>query len=228
MRGLVPETYGLSVPTMPLRGVVEHFVTFVSSDLWLFIGAAASIVVVPFFIVAMLRRPPLDMPLITIILCTIFYLFSQRAHPGTMRYIVSALPMVYAFAANEMLRVRWGGIAITAVTLALLVPSIEQIRDVATGRGEYYAGLPGDFDPRPVLRDIESRHYTICYADYWISYKLQWVSDERVRFIPFHSLDRTRATSRALHAAPGPKCFVDKNGRVSPMPKTPARAPALH
>src|SRR5438067_7811454 len=97
MRGLVPDTYGLSVPAMPLRGVVEHIVTFVSSDLWLFIGAAASIVIAPFFIAAMLRRPRLDMPLITIILCTIFYLFSQRAHPGTMRYIVSALPMVYAF-----------------------------------------------------------------------------------------------------------------------------------
>jgi hypothetical protein len=229
MSGLVPDTYGLSVPTMPLHGVVEHVVTFVSSDLWLFIGAAASIVIVPFFIVAMLRRPRLDMPLITIILCTIFYLFSQRAHPGTMRYIVSALPMVYAFAANEMFRLRWGGIAVAAVTLALLVPRVEQIRDVATGRGEYYAGLPGDFDPRPVLRDIESQHYTICYADYWIAYKLQWVSDERVRFIPYRSLDRTRATSRALHAAPGPKCFVDKNGRVTvgppPLSAAPTRRP---
>jgi hypothetical protein len=224
MRRLVPETYGLSVPMMTLRGVVEHTVTFVSSDLWLFVGAAASIIVVPFFIVAMLGRPRFDMPLITIILCTIFYLFSQRAHPGTMRYIVSALPMVYAFAANEMLRLRWGGMAIAAVTLALLVPRVEQIRNVATGRGEYYAGLPGEFDPRPVLRDIESQHYTICYADYWIAYKLQWVSDERVRFIPYRSLDRTRAASRALHAAPGPKCFVDKNGRVSGMPKAPARA----
>jgi hypothetical protein len=114
-----------------------------------------------------------------------------------------------------MLRLRWGAAIVAAVALLLLVPRVEQIRDVAQGRGEYYAGLPGGFDPRPTLRAIESQHYTICYADYWIAYKLQWVSDERVRFIPFRSLDRTRAVSKALHEAPGPKCYVDAAGRVS-------------
>jgi len=215
IRGLVPHEYGLSVPAMPLSGVVAHFITFLRSDLWLFAGAAAAVIIIPFFIMAMSRRPRFDMPLVTIILCVIFYLFSQRAHPGTMRYIVSALPMVYAFAANEMLRLRWGAIAIIAATLALLVPRIEQVRDVALGRGEDYAGLPGGFDPRPALRTIESQHYTICYADYWIAYKLQWASEERVRFVPYRSLDRTRAASLALHRAPGPKCYVDSAGRVS-------------
>jgi hypothetical protein len=200
---------------MPLSGVAAHVLSFLRADLWLFVGAAASILVIPFFIVAMMRRPRFDQPLVTLILCLIFYLFSERAHPGTMRYIVSALPMLYAFAASEMLRVRWGAVIVAAVALALLVPRVEQIRDVAEGRGEYYAGLPGGFDPRPTLRAIESQHYTICYADYWIAYKLQWVSDERVRFIPFRSLDRTRAVSKALHEAPGPKCYVDAAGRVS-------------
>ena len=41
------------------------------------------------------------------------------------------------------------------------------------------------------------------------------VSDERVRFVPYRSLDRTRAASLALHRAPGPKCYVDSAGRVS-------------
>jgi hypothetical protein len=248
LRGKVPQTYGLDVPLMYLDGVAEHAVTFLRSDLWLFLGVGASIVVVPFFIAAMVRRPPLDMPLVTIILCVVFYLWSQRAHPGTMRYIVSALPMVYAFAAQEMLRLNVGrvlnpsaaeggrsaaadglrtrptfAIPIAIVTLALLVPRIAQVRDVARAQGEYYGGLPGDFDPRPTLRAIETAHYTICYTDYWLAYKLQWVSDERVRFIPFHTFDRNREASRALAATPVPKCYVDLSGRV--LPTTPEETP---
>jgi hypothetical protein len=95
------------------------------------------------------------------------------------------------------------------------VPRIEQIRDVAMGRGEPYGNLPGGFDPRPTLRQIEAAHYSVCYAGYWIGYKLQWVSDEHIRFIPYRSFDRTRAASRVLAATPGPKCFVDEEGRVS-------------
>lgn len=217
IRGVVPESYGLSVPLMYLNGIAAHTINFLRSDLWLFLGAAAAVVIVPFFIAAMLRRPPLEMPLVTIILCVAFYLFSERAHPGSMRYIVSALPMVYAFAAQEMLRTRMRSIAIAAVVLALLVPRVKQVRDVARSEGEYYAGLGGAFDPRPTLRTIENAHYTICYADYWVAYKLQWVSDERVRFIPFRSFDRNRAASRALAATAVPKCFVDDNGRVRPF-----------
>lgn len=227
MRGVVPDSYGLDVPLVYLDGVAAHAVTFLRSDLWLFIGIAASIVVVPFFVVAMLRRPPLDMPLVTIILCVVFYLFSGRAHPGSMRYIVSALPMVYAFAAQEMLRLRWRTIPIAAVTLALLVPRIGQLRDVALGKGEYYGGLLGGFDPRPTLRAIEDAHYTICYADYWLAYKLQWVSDERVRFIPYRSFDRNREASRLLVATPVPKCYVDPDGRVRPTTPEETRRPGF-
>jgi len=216
-RGVVPESYGLSVPPNDIASVARHVVTFLGSDLWLTLGAAAAVVVVPFFLVAMLRRPPLDMPLVTIILCVLFYFFSQRAHPGSMRYIVSAVPMVYAFAAQEMLRWRRWMIPAAVTTLALLVPRVLQVRDVARGQGEHYGGLPGDFDPRPTLRTIEARHYTVCYAGYWIAYKLQWVSDERVRFIPFRSFDRNPEASRALAATPGPKCFVEESGHVRPF-----------
>jgi hypothetical protein len=222
LRGAVRNTYGLSVPGMPLRGTLEHLVTLLRSDLWLFVGIGASVLVVPFFIAAMLRRPALEPPLIVIILCAIFYLFSERAHPGSVRYIVAALPMVYAFAAREMRKVHRGLILIVAITL--LVPRISQILDVANGRGEIYDHLPGGFDPRPAIRAIEVQHYTICYADYWIGYKLQWVSDERIHFIPYHSLDRTRAASRIFAATPGPKCYVDTEGRVSRFQPNPLDA----
>ena len=75
-----------------------------------------------------------------------------------------------------------------------------------------------------LFRTIASQRYTICYADYWIGMKLQWVSDERIRFIPYHSFDRTKAASRALAATPGPKCYVDAFGRVSEFHPNPLDA----
>ncbi|MDP9192965.1 MAG: glycosyltransferase family 39 protein [Acidobacteriota bacterium] len=213
MAGFV-QGYGRNDPLVGLRGIAAHAVTFLQADLWLFVGVVASIIVVPCFVVAVIRRRRFDMELMTIVLCVVFYVFMERARPGSVRYIVSALPMVYAFSAETMLRLRIRWLLVTLVALALLVPAIGLVRDVSGGRAESYAGTPIDLDPRPILRAIEEEGYTICYADYWIAYKLQWVSAERVRFIPWRSLDRNRAMSRELMAAPGPKCIVDAGGRV--------------
>lgn len=206
--------YGRNDPFVDLRGIATHALTFLRIDLWLFVGVAASVVVVPCFLVAVVRRRRLDVELMTIMLCVVFYVCMERARPGSVRYIVSALPFVYAFSAETMLRLRMRWLLVSFVALALLVPAIKQVRDVPAGRMESYAGTPSNLDPRPILRAIEGRGYTICYADYWIAYKLQWVSEERVRFIPWRSLDRNRAMSRELVATPGPKCIVDIDGHV--------------
>lgn len=239
MLALYPRTYGLSVPPLPLRGMLEHLGTAVRADFWALIGAsgspagvvvAAAIVMLLLIALVRHRRAVLDLVTLragdhgargiaaaTILLCAIFYVTSRRAHQGSVRYIVSALPMLYAFAAREIwaLRPRLAGIAVAlAITLGLAVPRMQQVRDVVAGRGEDYSGLGGHFDPRPTLRAIEAGGYSICYAEYWVAYKLQWVSEERVRFIPFHSFDRTPAASRTLEAAPVRKCYVDDEGRV--------------
>jgi hypothetical protein len=213
MTGFV-EGYGRSDPLVDLRGIASHAVTFLQADLWLFVGVLASIIVVPCFVVAVVRRRRFDMELMTIVLCVVFYVFMERARPGSVRYIVLALPMVYAFSAETMLRLRIRWLLVAAVALALLVPAIGLVRDVSAGQAESYAGTPVDLDPRPILRAIEEQGYTTCYADYWIAYKLQWISEERVRFIPWRSLDRNRPLTRELVAAPGPKCMVEIDGRV--------------
>ncbi len=239
---LYPRTYGLSVPALPLVGMLGHAITAVGEDFWSFIGSGAgpvsllvAIVVVPLFALAVVKNRkriaelltlrPADygargMAAATIVFCALFYVTSSRAHPGSMRYVVSALPMLYAFAAREMWSLKPRALALAAailVSLGLTLPRIEQAHAVAIGAGEDYAGFPGSFDPRPVLRTIESQGYTVCYTDYWVGYKLQWVSDSRVRFIPFHSYDRTPAESRALEATSVPKCYVDGNGHVRPF-----------
>lgn len=237
-----PRGYGLSVPPMPFGGMIGHVGTAVRLDFWSFIGATGSpaavvvaVVFLPMLLIAIVRHRRRIADLLTLrpddygargiaaatmILCILFYVTSRRAYEGSVRYIVSALPMLYAFAAREMWTLRprlLGTIGAIAIALGLGIPRIEQVRAVAMAHAENYANLSGDYDPRPTLRAIRAGGYSVCYATYWVAYKLQWLSDEQVKFIPFHSLDRTPAASHALEAAPGPKCLVDESGGVRPF-----------
>ncbi|HEX3107460.1 MAG TPA: hypothetical protein VHU41_00095 [Thermoanaerobaculia bacterium] len=160
------------------------------------------------------RSRPVE--LMVVALALIFYLGSARVHPGQARYIVAALPIVYAFAAEELMRWRGvGWVAAAVVAVLLAVPRMREIRDVRQARMEWYGDFLPSRDPRPILANIEHAGYRTCYADYWLAYKLEWISDGKVRFIPFHSYDRTPAESRRRIAVPEPKCFVAKDGSVT-------------
>jgi hypothetical protein len=160
--------------------------------------------------------PQRAVALTTILLSFLFYLGSARVHTGQERYMAAALPMVFAFAAEELVRWRWVGVAAAAVfAIALAVPRMAQIRDVQEARSEGY--VSPNRDPRVILADIERAGYCICYADYWLGYKLEWVSGGRVEFIPWSSYDRTPDESRRRIAAPGPKCFVRTDGTIRPF-----------
>jgi hypothetical protein len=65
------------------------------------------------------------------------------------------------------------------------------------------------------MATIEQRGYTVCYANYWIAYKLQWLSGERIRFIVWRGYDRNRPESRRLKALLVRKCYVDHQGQIS-------------
>ena len=69
-------------------------------------------------------------------------------------------------------------------------------------------------DPRGPLTTIAAEGYTICHAGYDTAYTLQFLSDERVRFIPYHGPDRNRKLSAELRADPNPQCLVTDDGVV--------------
>lgn len=161
-----------------------------------------------------LRTRPVELTIV--VLALVFYLGSARVHPEQTRYIAAALPIVYAFAAEELMRWRAvGWVAAAAVAIMLAIPRMHEIREVEQAKMEWYGDFVPNRDPRPILANIERAGYRTCYADYWLAYKLEWISDEKVRFIPFHSYDRTPAESRRRIAAPEPKCFVAKDGSVT-------------
>jgi hypothetical protein len=157
-----------------------------------------------------------------------FSLLSTDAYRGAVRYSMIALPILYAFAAQEVVRL-WdtsrtvhralaiGALAI--ISAGLYVPRYAQARDAAAGRLERHENWPGGFDPRPALREVAAGHYTVCYANVWVAHKLEWLSDTNVRFIPYRSVNRRMVDSLRLSALPGPKCFVDLEGHVRPLTK---------
>lgn len=139
--------------------------------------------------------------------------------PAGDRYLTPALPAAlallvvsFAEAAKGLLRVAPAAlVALASGGLALLV-AVHLAREARAA----VEGILRESDPRAPLRAIAEGGYTICHAGYDVAYTLQFLSDERVRFIPFHSPDRNRALSARLRAIPGPQCLVAEDGTVRP------------
>jgi hypothetical protein len=232
LRGAYPQTYGLSAPLTTVDGLLPRITTIVRTDWWQFLGGAvAGVIVTALLAMNAVERPATRRSTpgedagrstfiagMTIILALAFFVFSSRAHEGTARYIVVALPCVYGFAAYAVSRRPIGRFALLIVLVALIAARFHDVRELSAAHREQYTDLPGDFDPRPTIAAIDRGRYAICYGDYWIAYKLQWITSERVRFIVSHGYTRNRAEREQLLAVPGPRCFVDDSGSVRVHP----------
>jgi hypothetical protein len=138
-------------------------------------------------------------------------------HPSQFRFMTSVLPgalallLVSLAEGARLLRRRIPSalvaLAFSGLAVWVAVFLLGQARDAV----EVVLAEP---DPRAPLRTIEKEGYAVCHAGYDTAYTLQFLSDERVRFIPYHSPDRNRAQSAALRSIPGPQCLVTDDGAV--------------
>jgi hypothetical protein len=219
-------------------GLLTRFVRFLETDVWRIVGldglapppllAFAALVFLALLLLSVRRRvnrslrtePPrfegLDLVgAITGLGAAVLVL--RDVHPSQVRYLTPVLPAAIALLlvslveGARLLRRRippafvmliLGGFALTA-TLFLS----RQARGVVEG-------LRLEPDPRAPLRTITEEGYTVCHAGYDTAYTLQFLSDERVRFIPYHSPDRNRTLSARLRSIPGPQCLVADDGVV--------------
>jgi hypothetical protein len=213
-------------------------IRFLGKDSWRVIGldglapppllAAAALVLLSLLLVRVARRPGsslrtedhrfdgLDLVGAIVVLGAAVS-FLKNFDPAGDRYLAPVLPAAVAFllvsvaeAANLLRRripsalvtLALGGLALAA-TLFLW----RQARGVV-------ADLLLEPDPRAPLGTIAAEGYTVCHAGYDTAYVLQFLSDERVRFIPHHSVDRNRTLSAELRSIPGPQCLVTNDGLV--------------
>lgn len=224
--------YAPVTPGWALRRVIDRLTDTALSDFWQLIGASGSIlgillggaVVILLLMAARrfeLRRETLFAAGI-VATAFAFWIISTVAYRGAVRYIVIALPILYAFAATEIVamwdrrqllfRLAAAAVAV-AIALALYVPRAQDASEVAAAKREQYERW-GGFDPRDTLRALSAGGYRVCYADVWIAHKMEWLSDPRVAFIPHRSVNRRMVESLRLAALPGRKCFVDRHGNV--------------
>ncbi|HEX6160683.1 MAG TPA: hypothetical protein VF111_10985, partial [Thermoanaerobaculia bacterium] len=207
--------------------VASRIADVVTHDFWRLIGADTPLgwvggVVIFALLVSAIRRfePRRESWLAAGIVAVSFAVFilSNDVQRGAVRYIILTIPIFYAFAAREIVRLwewqRVAGVAVAAlIVVSLFVPRWQQTTAVVEARLEVHENW-GGFDPRPALRAVAEGRYTVCYANVWVAHKLEWLSDTGVRFIPYRSVNRRMVESLRLGALPGPKCFVDRNGGV--------------
>jgi len=214
-----------------LDRAAQRLVETLMNDFWTFLGArehrfGVLLAVVMVSLAAAgasrLRRERNSVFLIISLATSLgFWIFSTNAYSGATRYLALALPIVLGLAARGVVLLwSWTPAArVVAVAAVLLVAvsyyggRILETNRIAAGKGEQHEQWPGGFDPRPALRQLRDGDYRACYADFWIAYKLEWLSG--VPFIPYRSVDRTQMRSIRLAALPGPKCRVGMDGTVS-------------
>lgn len=137
--------------------------------------------------------------------------------PAQLRYVAPVLPAAVALVGAAgaesvaLVRRRIPRLLTELAVCGLALAGLHLLeRGAAAAVGEILAAP----DPRPLLREIEARGYRVCHADYWVAYKLQFLSDERVRFVPWHSFDRNRLQSARLREEPGTQGLVLPDGTI--------------
>lgn len=214
------------VPSRVVETVTQDFWTLIGADTtpWKWLIGAAMVVLLGCAVVRAIRhfepRRETVLAVGVVAVSLAFWMFSTQAYLGALRYIVIAVPILYAFAAREVVafwdghrRVLSAAVAVT-IAVALFIPRRQEVAEIVAGRSERFEHWPGDFDPRPALQRIAEDGYVVCYADVWVAHKFEWLSESGVRFIPHRSVNRRMVESLRLAALPGRKCFVDLEGNV--------------
>ncbi len=217
---------GAPVPPWRLSSALSRLPRFLGAEAWRFVGLdgflpAPLLALAALALVAILvRRRPWSAGLsflaaIAGLAVAMSFLLALDAVGD--RYVTPALPAAVALVlatvaeATRLLRrkIPAGAAALLPAGLALFAALFLARR--ARGTVEALVREP---DPRAPLETIAAEGYAVCHAGYDTAYTLQFLSDERVRFIPYHSYDRNRGLSAELRALPGPQCLVMDDGSV--------------
>ncbi len=242
--GWYDRSYGRQSFDAGVDGLLPHLGEMARRDLWSWVGADASPAGILFLtgslagvlLFAWERRSRLR-ALVTfsvgrfgaasfagaiLIVAIGFYAVALR-NGGDPRYIAPAVPVAYAVAGAGLVgdtRSRRRRAAGAAAIALLLGSGLWCLSRQAAAR---VSAIEAEPDPRVLISQIREQGYRVCYAGFWEAYKLQFLSEEALRFIPWKTHDRNPAASRGLALEPGRKCLVLPDGTFREF--TPADVP---
>ena len=126
----------------------------------------------------------------------VFVISGAYIDEQSYRYLMplhAALPVVYAVGIDGALRSnRIAGIALLTSLLALFV--LQQ--------ASWYRRLEPDRDAQAIVSCLERSGVRAAYADYWLSYKLTFLTGERVIVAPTNGADRYPPYTAIVRAQP--------------------------
>jgi hypothetical protein len=150
------------------------------------------------------------------VVALLLFPFEYAAFPATSfwqdgHYGVFCVPLVLLVVAGSApSRVRWPpalpvlALAATAAVLALSLSAYDTQFLPATGlSGLFRSGPNPNGEALAAIRGLESHHIRDAYADYWVAYNLDFLSQERLR-VTDPSADRWAALYREVRASQNP------------------------
>jgi hypothetical protein len=170
---------------------------------WLAVPAwSAAIIVVAIVVSYCVRRPERPSGLsqlfhVYLIVAPLVFLVSGAyIDAQSYRYLMplhAALPAIYAVGIDGALR--WNRLAGMALLAGLL--AVFALQQVA-----WYRRLEPDREAVTIVSCLDRTGIRAAYADYWLSYKLTFLTGERVIVAPTNGADRYPPYTAAVHAQP--------------------------
>jgi hypothetical protein len=149
----------------------------------------------------MRTRPGPFTPLFHIFLVAtplLFVISGAYIDPQSYRYLMplhAALPAVYAIGIDCAFRSnRMAGVALLTSLLALF----------ALQQAAWYRRLEPDREAAAIVGCLDRSGTRAAFADYWLSYKLTFLTGERVIVAPVNGVDRYPPYTAAVRAQPSP------------------------
>ena len=131
------------------------------------------------------------------LLCTpvLFLLSGAFVDVQSYRYLMllyAALPAVYAVGVRAVMT-RW---RLAGAALGVALVALGAAQQVA-----WYRQLAPDNQSQRLLACLQAGHIRFAYADYWLSYKLTFLSGEQIIVAPINGVDRYPPYRRAVDAS---------------------------
>ena len=168
----VPVVFGFRSPTMGRLDVSAWWAAVLAIVLVVSCGAIRR------------GRRPLFFHVFLVVVPVAFVASGSFIDAQSYRYLVpvfAALPVVWAVGVEAILRVsRIAGTAVLAGLVALF--AIQQV--------EWYQELAPDRESAAIVDCLDRAGIRIAFADYWVSYKVTFLTGERIVLAPTNGVDR--------------------------------------
>ena len=162
---------------------------------WLAVPASAAVIIVAAVAISYARRLSV-FHVFAILTPCLFLISGAYIDAQSYRYLMplhAALPVIYATGIDAALRAnRMAGTALLAALLSVFV--WQQV--------DWYRRLQPDRETDAIVDCLKGSSVRLARADYWLSYKLTFLTGERVIVAPTNGVDRYPPYTAAVRAEP--------------------------